>query len=142
MTRILFPIFAVLLASTGLFGQIERSFYQSYEVDSVQRINLNLPEDFELYEWAGNTILVETHIQLFDATPTLLDFFVKQKRYEMAVTKTPEAIELAPFLADRKPIRTSRGECTEVVSVKVFVPDTFEWAVDDKKHLTLKSPTN
>lgn len=121
---------------------MERTLYQSYEIDSVRRVNLDLPEDFGLYAWAGNTVLVETHIQLFEASPALLDFFIKQKRYQIDMVRGTEEASLAPVQPDRKPIKTARGECTEIVTVKVFVPDTFEWALEDKKHLTAKPVSN
>ena len=142
MDRILLPFFGLFLAAPALFGQMERTLYQSYEIDSVRSVNLDFTQDFDLYAWAGNTILIETHVQLFEASPTLLDFFIKQKRYQIDMVRGTEEASLAPLLPDRKPIRTARGECTEIVTVKVFVPDTFEWELEDRKHLTAKPPSN
>ena len=142
MRGLLLPIFVLMLAATSLFGQMERTFYQSYDIDSVKSVTLNIPQDFEIYAWAGNTILIETHIQLFEASPTLLDFFIKQKRYEINMVKGSEAATLTPFQPERKPIKTAHGECTEVVTTKIFVPDTFDWPLEDKQHLTLKPQSN
>ncbi len=142
MKRIFLPFFVLIFALPNLFGQLERTFYQSYEIDSVRAVNLEIPQDFQLYAWAGNTILIETHIQLFEASPNLLDFFIKQKRYQIDMVRGTEEASLAPFQTERKPIKTARGECTEVVTVKVFVPDTFEWELEDTKHLRLKPVSN
>jgi hypothetical protein len=142
MKILLSTFLAFFAAATAVFGQMERTFYQSYEIDSAKSINLDLTPDYDLQAWAGNTILIETHIQLFEASPAILDYFIKHGRYEIKMDKSPLEVSLRALLPDRKPIRTAHGDCTEVATVKIFVPDTFNWSVEDKQHLLLKPVTN
>lgn len=142
MIRISLAAALLFFALQTSFGQMERTFYQSFEIDSAQSISIKLTGDFELNAWAGNTILTETNIQIWQASAPILDYFIKNGRFEIKMDKTPGDVLLRHLLPDRKPIKTSQGECTEVVTLKIFVPDTFEWSIEDKTHLVLKPKDN
>ncbi len=124
--------------AASVFGQMERTFYQSFDIDSVPNISLNLTGEFELSAWAGNTVLTETNIKLYEGSPAILDFFIKQGRYEIKLDRTPNEAAFHHLQKDRKPIKTQKNECTEIVTLKVLVPDTFTWTIEDKQRLTLK----
>lgn len=142
MQKLLLTICLVLAFSASAFGQMERTFYQSFEIDSVQSIALNLTGEFELSAWAGNTVLTETNIKLWEGSPAILDFFIKQGRYEIKMDKTEIDAAFKHTQSDRKPIKTQKNECTELVTLKVFVPDTYTWSVEDKIHLARKPKEN
>jgi hypothetical protein len=46
-------------------------------------------------------------------------------------------VRIKTRIRDRKPIKTPDGECTEIATTKLFVPDTFIWT-EDKKTLNRK----
>ena len=128
-----FAVFATLFLSVAmpvlLRAQMERTVYQSFEIDSAQTVTLNLVGDFELKKWAGNSILTETNVQIWNASPKILDFFIEKGRYEFTGDKQPAAFSLASKNKERQPIKTKMGDCLEIVKVVVFVPETWVFVV-------------
>lgn len=117
-------------------AQMERTVYQSFEIDSAETITLDIVGDYEINVWAGNSILTETNIQIWKASPHLLDYFIEEGRYEIVAAKTPAAATLSSKNPTRRPIKTKTDECTEIVTLKIFVPDNFRpVSPDDKKTL-------
>jgi hypothetical protein len=135
--RILALCFACALSFSAA-AQMERTMYQVFEIDSIKFIELDLAGIYELETWSGNSILVENNIQISHASPEILDFLIKQGRYDVvADTVSASEIRIYTKIRDRKPIKTPAGECTEIATTKLFVPDTFIWT-DDRKTLTRK----
>ncbi|MEO6037572.1 MAG: hypothetical protein ABIQ93_04100 [Saprospiraceae bacterium] len=127
------------LLVTGLFlatlaqAQMERTMYQVFEVDSVKSAQFEILDLYELHSWAGNAILVETNIQISNASPEILDFLIKHGRYDVKMdTLAPGAVKIYTKIKDRKTVKTPAGECTELPMAKIFIPDTFIWAEDKK----------
>jgi hypothetical protein len=132
------PALFLMIFCASASAQLERTLFQSFEIDSVKAVNFEFKEDFLLETWAGNTVLIETKIKLHDATRPVLDYFIKHGRYEIKMDKTATDANFRLMLPDRKPIKTNRGECQEEVVMKVLVPDHFEWELEDKLHLVVK----
>ncbi len=138
LLRSLFVSLALLLACGTAHAQMERTMYQVFELDSAKVVNLDLAGIYELQVWAGSSILVETNIQISHASPEILDFLIKQGRYDVVADTISETVVLIKTrIRDRKPIKTPDGECTEIATTKLFVPDTFIWT-EDKKTLNRK----
>lgn len=136
--RSLFVSLALLLACGIAHAQMERTMYQVFELDSAKVVDLDLAGIYELQVWAGSSILVETNIQISHASPEILDFLIKQGRYDVvADTISETVVRIKTRIRDRKPIKTPDGECTEIATTKLFVPDTFIWT-EDKKTLNRK----
>ena len=135
--RYTFLIFSFLFAFSA-HAQMERTMYQVFEVDSVKRVTLDIAGIYVLQTWAGNTIMVENNIQISHASPEILAFLIKEGRYDVvADTLSPAEWRLFTKVRDRKPVKTPAGECTEIATTKIFIPDTFIWS-DDKTLLTRK----
>ena len=128
-----------LLSAIGAAeAQMERTMYQVFEVDSAKVVNLDLAGIYELQVWAGSSILVETNIQISHASPEILDYLIKLGRYDVvADTISETVVKIKTKVRDRKPIKTPDGECTEIATTKLFIPDTFIWT-EDKKTLNRK----
>lgn len=136
--RSLFVSLALLFACETAHAQMERTMYQVFELDSAKVVDLDLAGIYELQVWAGSSILVETNIQISHASPEILDFLIKQGRYDVvADTISETVVRIKTRIRDRKPIKTPDGECTEIATTKLFVPDTFIWT-EDKKTLNRK----
>lgn len=121
-------------------AQMVRTLYQLFEVDSVKTIQLEISDIYEIYTWAGNSVLIETTIKLGNGSPEILDFLIKKGRYDVAIdSSSRENIRLYTKMPDRdkNKLKTPSGEVTEIPEAKIFVPDTFIWT-DDKKNLTRK----
>lgn len=127
-----------LLLNTLAYAQMERTMYQVFDVDSVQTAQLDILDMYELHSWAGNSILVETNIQISNASPEILDYLIKNGRYDVRMdTVAPGQVNIYTKLKDRKTVKTPAGECTELPMAKIFVPDTFLWS-EDKKSIRRK----
>jgi len=117
---------------------MERTMYLVFEVDSAKIVELDLAGIYELHSWAGSSVLAETNIQISHANPEIVDFLIKEGRYDLSVdTLSASQVKIYTKIRDRKPIKTPSGECTEIATLKIFVPDTFIWT-DDRKTLTRK----
>lgn len=123
-------------------AQMERTIYQVFEVDSVKTVNLDIADIYEIYSWAGSTILIETNVQLSHGSAEILDYLIKEGRYDVAMdTIAMPEVKIYTKMPDRKKkrVKTPDGEITEIPEAKIFVPDTFTWT-DDRK--VLKRKTN
>jgi membrane protease subunit (stomatin/prohibitin family) len=99
---------------------------------------LEIAGDYEIIHWAGNSLLVETRIQIFNANPQILDYLVEQGRYAVLIDTLPDyRLFLRSKETNRKVIKTRLGTCTEFSAVRFFVPDNFYWT-DDRKSILRK----
>ncbi len=136
--RIILILIGFFVATTSAQAQMERTMYQVFEVDSVQTVALDIADIYDIYTWAGSSILIETNIQLSNGSPEILEYLIKEGRYSVVMdTLATNAVKISTKVRDRKKIKTPAGECTEIPEAKIFVPDTFIWT-DDKKSLKRK----
>lgn len=137
--------FLLLVILCGIFysnsqAQMVRTLYQMFQADSVKTIHLEISDIYEIYTWAGNSVLIETTIKLGNGSKEILDFLIKNGRYDVAMDSTSqEEIRLYTKMPDRNKnkLKTPAGEVTEIPEAKIFVPDSFIWT-EDKKTLTRK----
>jgi len=120
--------FLVLTIPAPAFAQLERTIHQTFEIGDASRISLDLVGELETQPWAGNNVLTETKIQIFDASPAILKYFIEEvHRYEIqADTSAENQIVLKSFDKERKTVKTKKGECFEYVHVLVYVPEGFK----------------
>lgn len=123
-------------------AQMERTMYQVFEVDSAQVVKFEVAGDYSILEWAGNSILVETNVQIWDASREILAELIKIGRYDLATdssaTPNPKEVRIFTKNLERKPIKRIDGQkCLEIAVTKIFVPDTF-YISEDKQRLTRK----
>ncbi|MCC7246588.1 MAG: hypothetical protein IT269_12975 [Saprospiraceae bacterium] len=135
------PLIALLfffIALTSGSAQMERTMYQVFAVDSFKFVSLEIADIYDIEVWGGSSILIETNIQISNASREIVDFLIKEGRYDVkADTISPQELQISTKQRNRKPIKTPSGECTEIPKAKIFVPDVFIWT-DDKKLLTRK----
>lgn len=136
-------LFLCLLAcSSNVVAQMERTMYQVFEVDSAQTVKFEVAGEYQVLEWAGNSILIETNVQIWDASREILGYLIKDGRYDLATDSTagpnPKHMRIFTKHLERKPIKRPDGQkCLEIAVTKIFVPDTF-YISDDKQRLTRK----
>jgi len=121
-----------LLAQTS-FAQLSKTLHQSFEIDSLNQISLDLHGDVEIAFWEGNTVLTETKVDLYDATQNIFKHFLQVGRYKVELNESAKLGGLKHIDKVRKPIFTSEGQCWEAIELTVFLPDTFK-KVDDKNY--------
>lgn len=139
---LLFTSLFLLAFKFNADAQMERTMYQVFEVDSAQLIKFEVAGEYDVLAWAGNSILVETNVQIWDASREILSHLIKDGRYDLAVDSAlvpnPKQVRIFTKNLERKPIKRLDGQkCLEIAVTKIFVPDTF-YISDDKQRLTRK----
>lgn len=132
----------LLLGAFSLNAQMERTMYQVFNVDSTERVTFDITGKYEINTWAGSSILVETNIQIWDASPDILGFLIKNGRYDLTMDSsagpTPKQLNIFTKNKERKPIKRPEGQkCIEICTIKIFIPDFFAVS-EDKTMLTRK----
>lgn len=120
---------------------MERTVYQVFEVDSaITTITVDVIgfAEVQVSSWAGSSVLTEANIQVWNASPEIVKFLIDEGRYAFLTENKSNIQEITSKVRERKPIKTRAGECTEIATVKIFVPDTFEIADESKKVLRRK----
>jgi hypothetical protein len=143
MRKILFTVTAAVLSFTAS-AQMERTTYQTFEVDSARVINLDIMGEYEIKTWAGSNLLVETNVQIWDANKEILNFLIREGRYDLATDSTadphPREIRIYTRYTERKPVKKKDGgKCLEIAVTRIFIPDTYVIS-EDKRRLTRKKP--
>jgi len=128
-------IFMALFISLFYFqissAQLTKVLHQTFDIGEAETVSLGITGEYKIEKWAGNTIMTETSIELYDATPNILKYFVKAGRYEIEGEENNTSYKLASKNAERKAIRTKQGECYEFVKIRVFVPEDFDIVNDN-----------
>ncbi len=119
-------LIGALLPGAAL-AQNEKMIHQAFDLNGVDHLSLDLVGEVEIEFWAGDNVLSETKIQIWDAPPHVLNFFVvEKKRYEILETKNEKNLVLSANDPIRDPIRYKETACFEAVKLRLFVPDSFE----------------
>jgi len=124
-----FPIIVFLLFSLSVQAQLERVIHQTFEIkEDVNTVALNLLDTYEIEKWAGNNIMTVAKIELTGGANHILDFFVKEGRYEMEMKEEETAATLTNILKERKEMNWKNGLVFELVTIKMYVPEDFDLA--------------
>jgi hypothetical protein len=109
-------------------AQIQRIMHRAFELgDSILVVELDIHGDYTVVSWAGDNILFETQIKLYNASASILNHFVEEGRYDLeARMMDAQTLRLASRDQERITIRTRRGECFEEVSQRLFLPSEFK----------------
>ncbi len=140
MPRLFFLLVFTAIAFSA-HAQMSRTIYQVYEVDSVKTVYLEIADVYDIYSWAGSTILIETNVQLSHGSPEILDYLIKEGRYDVDIdTSAMPTVRIYTKMPDRKKkrVKTPAGEITELPEAKIYVPDSFNWTNDKK--LMMRKP--
>jgi len=121
----LIPLAMLMLFALTAEAQLQKTLHQSFELDEIDNISLDLHGEYELETWEGNTILTKTSVQLYDANPNILKFLVKNGRYEIESKGDGGTINLISKDKNRRAIKTKEGECFEFVNLKIYIPSDF-----------------
>ncbi|MEZ4995219.1 MAG: hypothetical protein R2824_32680 [Saprospiraceae bacterium] len=138
----LFYLLIFVLAGPSLWAQLKHTQHQTFQMDSINQVRIELVDSFAVETWAGNQLMTETQVQLYQASESVLKFFLKNERYTIVDDSTDadnSTLLLRSKDTVRKGVKTKFGECEEKVHVRIFVPRDFEkkqfnvWARPPKK---------
>lgn len=121
---LLCSIFSLLLIYSA-DAQIKKTLHKTYEIDSVNAISMDLIGEYEVLTWAGSSVLVETSVELYDANINIFKFFLKEGRYKIDLNLDGQTAAFVSHDKVRKTIKTSNGQCWEIVKSKIYIPEEF-----------------
>lgn len=124
--RLLATVLVLVFSMIQLEAQVKKILHQSFEIEEMNNVKLDLAGDYEIVEWAGNAILVETNIELYSASRDIYNFFKDKGRYDVEADSGSTMITLRSVDKERKPIRSKKGECFEIIRVRILVPEDFD----------------
>lgn len=119
-------------------GQVKKILHQSVELETFNKVTLDLVGEYEIVEWAGNSILVETNIELYSASRNVYNSFKDAGRYDIKADTLDQLVHLESVDKERRPIKYKGNECFEIVRVRILIPEDFE--IIDQKNLARKEP--
>ena len=123
------PIIIFLLFSLSAQAQLERVIHQTFEIkEDVNSVSLDLLDSYEIEKWAGNNIMTVAKIELTGGANHILDFFVKNGRYEMEMKEEETSASLTSVKKERKDMNWKNGLVYELVTIKMYVPEDFDLA--------------
>ena len=122
--KLIIGLFLLLTGTT--YGQLQRTIHKTFSLDSAEVVELNLyGDDYVVETWAGDNILTETKIKLYNASKTILNFFMERGRYDIEGQIEENILVLTSKNSSRPPIKNKDLQCHEVISLRIFMPDTF-----------------
>ena len=110
---------------TPLAAQLQRIMHQSFTLDTLHHLVFALPGEYQVESWAGDNILTETKVQLYDASEGILTHFIEKGRYQLEAETGADTLRIFALDPERKPIRTLNGEASELVNLRIFIPEAF-----------------
>jgi len=113
------------LFSTTLSAQLKETIHQTFDIDDAKTVSIDLVGEYEIVKWPGNTILTHTYIELSDARPSILSYYLKEGRYEIEGTGNGDQFTLVAKDRVRRPIMYKKLECYEYTKIKISIPDDF-----------------
>lgn len=112
--------------SLSLPAQLQKTLHQSFSVpDTVRIITFEINGEYVVEPWPGNVVMSETRISLYNANRSLFAYMLQNQRYELEGIVGTDSLRLASIVMERPDIQTSAGKVTELVDVRVFVPQVF-----------------
>lgn len=120
-----------LFASMPLFAQLQKVTHKTFNIGKANTVQFDIYDDFEVELWPADNIMIETNIKLYEASNGILEFFIKQGRYEIDMEELETVINLVSKDKERRTVKTRKGECYEQVKHRVFLPDDFKKASDN-----------
>ena len=117
---------ALFSVSTPLWSQWREILHQTFAVDTIFEVQLDVFGDYELEMWAGNTIMTETNVELDCGSKGILKFLIEQGRYELEGTGEGKNLLIVSKDKVRNPLRNNDKDCSESVSLRIFIPEKFQ----------------
>ena len=127
MKKLLWICF-IVFSTLSLQAQLTRTMHQVFEIDSVGMVKVDLwPKNdnyqWEVEIWPSRHIMVETNIGLSNANDAILEFLVKEKRFELKTDRAPNLITLSNVLEERTAIGTKSGDINEEIRLIIYMPE-------------------
>jgi hypothetical protein len=121
-----FTLLLVFGLSQLLQAQTEKILHQTFVTEHINEVALNVSGNYTIETWASMDIMTETKISIQTKNKGILDFFIKEGRYEVEAKSEGKNLELLSKNKARGTIATSQGAISEEVSMVIYVPEEFD----------------
>ncbi len=112
---------------TNLSAQVVRTIHQAFPMEkSYTQVHIDIGYPFQHETWAGDYVLVETTINLSNASKSVMDFFQESGRYKVEQYKYQAGAGFRMKKMSRRAIQTNKGICEEKVLVRLYVPENLK----------------
>ena len=100
----------LLLPNLRALAQATRVMHETYVLDSVQNVTVQLYDPYQVQFWAGDKAMLKTSVKLYGAKNNVLDYFIKEGRYNIRDTVLTGQLQLVSADQQRATIRAAEGE--------------------------------
>ena len=117
-------ILALVLISTLTYGQAERTFVKSFNLQRKQTVMLNLGENMQIVPWDSEVMRIQMTIQLETTNDATLKAFAETGRYTLkSEIKDDAFVVFAPLL--QNVIKINGTELKEKINYIIYVPKSI-----------------
>jgi hypothetical protein len=119
-----------LFISSSIYAQTSQKGSQIHTLPSgVTKIHIDVPSNrVEILKTKGNRISIETNVRLALGSLSLLEYLIKNGRYELTAFHDSELYELTLSTKENQKELLIKGQqCSEIVTYKIYVPESVEF---------------
>ncbi len=124
--KAILPFILALCFALNLSGQIRHTFHNTYELEEIESIQLDVVGEVKFIKWKGTSLMTETIIELGNATKGILRHLLNKQRYELTDNSDGTTLTIESVTKERKAVITQHGSCDEYVGITIYVPKDFE----------------
>ncbi len=125
-TKILIPFILFLFISLNINAQLRETFHDVYDLEEIETVELKVKGDVKFLKWKGTNLMMETIVELGNATRGILRYLIKKQRYELVSDSDGSRLTVASFDQERKAVITQDGSCDEYIGVIIYIPEDYE----------------
>ena len=125
MNKLLFlnaVFYCLFLWCNNLAAQTQTKVHQSFNLDGLKNITIDISYPYDVEIWDGNTVLLETSIDLDNAPPNLVKMFLETGRYKVLQQLNTNEVKFNLQPISRREVLTSKGTCVENISMTFYIP--------------------
>ena len=116
--KLLLPL---LLLSSSTFGQAERIFVKSFNLQGKQTVVLDIGENVQVTTWDSDIMRVQMTVSLPNSSDATLKALAEIGRYGLTSNADTEALNFStPTL--RNPLKINGNAVKEAIAFTIFVP--------------------
>ena len=103
-------------------------FHKTVDLDSVNAVTFDVfaNDQVEFRSWPGDDILIETSVKINNGEAFVLDFFMKQRRWDLKEKRNGTDLLLVSRNKERKFVKSKDQRLTsETVVIVIYMPEEF-----------------
>ena len=119
-------LFLLALGGATADAQFAKTIHRTFPTAGAEQISIRLADSLTVERWAGNVVLVQTDVRLFNASEGLFRYLTGEAgRYEVTVSREGNMLNVLSAEPQRMAIETDLGLLQEEIHVKVLLPEDF-----------------